>query len=41
MEVSAVFVQSGRYRRRRGQWELVQWETALPSRVEVKLPNEI
>jgi len=41
MEVSAAFVQSGKYRRRRGQWELVQWETALPSRVEVKLPDKI
>jgi hypothetical protein len=41
MEVSATLVQSGKYRRRRGQWELVQWETALPSRVEVKLPGEI
>lgn len=41
MEVSATFAQSGRYRRRHGQWELVQWETALPSRVEVKLPDEI
>lgn len=41
MEVSATFVQSGKYRRRRGQWELVQWETALPSRVEVKLPDRV
>ena len=41
MEVSATFVQSGKYRRRRGQWELVQWETALPSRVEVKLPDQV
>ena len=41
MEVSTIFVQSGKYRRRRGEWELVQWETALPSRVEVKLPGEI
>ena len=41
MEVSATFVESGKYRRRRGEWELVQWETALPSRVEVKLPDEI
>jgi len=41
MEVRATFVQNGKYRRRRGEWELVQWETALPSRVEVKLPDEI
>jgi len=41
MEVSATFVESGKYRRRRGEWELVQRETALPSRLEIKLPNEI
>ena len=41
MEVSATFVQSAKYRQRRGAWELVQWETALPSRVEVKLPDHI
>ena len=40
IEVSATFVQSSKYRRRRGQWELVQWETALPSRVEVGLPDQ-
>lgn len=41
MEVSATFVESGKYRRRRGQWELVQCETALSSRLEIKLPDEI
>lgn len=41
MEVNATFVQSGNYRRRRGEWELVQRETALPSRLEIKLPDEI
>lgn len=40
-ELKATFVLSGKYRRRRGQWELVNWETALPSRVEVKLPADI
>jgi hypothetical protein len=40
MEVSATFVESGNYRRRRGEWELVQRETALPSRLEIKLPDE-
>jgi len=38
IEVEGTFVQSGRYRKRRGNWELVTWETALPSRLEVKLP---
>jgi hypothetical protein len=38
IEVDGTFVQSGKYRKRRGEWELVTWETALPSRLEVKLP---
>ncbi len=38
IEVEGTFVQSGKYRKRREQWELVTWETALPSRLEVKLP---
>jgi hypothetical protein len=38
VELKATFVRSGKYRRHRGQWELVKWETALPSRLEVKLP---
>ncbi len=37
IEVEGTFVQTGRYRKRRGEWELVAWETALPSRLEVKL----
>jgi hypothetical protein len=41
VELKAVFVQSGKYRRRRGQWELVKWETALPSRMEVRMPADI
>jgi hypothetical protein len=37
-EIQATFVEVGKYRRRGGQWELVKWETALPSRLTVKLP---
>jgi len=37
MEVDGTFVPSGKYRKHRGQWELVTWETALPSRLEIKL----
>jgi len=37
IEVEGTFVQTGKYRKRRGEWELVAWETALPSRLEVKL----
>jgi hypothetical protein len=37
MEVDGTFVPSSKYRKRRDQWELVTWETALPSRLEIKL----
>src|SRR5260370_13254327 len=40
-ELKATFVLSGKYRRRRGQWELVNWLAVLPSRVEVNLPADI
>ena len=40
IEVEGTFVQTGKYRKRRGEWELVTWETALPSRLEVKLPAD-
>jgi hypothetical protein len=40
IEVEGTFVQRGKYRKRRGEWELVTWETALPSRLEVKLPSD-
>ena len=40
IEVEGAFVQSGKYRKRREQWELVTSETALPSRLGVKLPSD-
>ncbi|HXY10289.1 MAG TPA: hypothetical protein VEI52_20785 [Terriglobales bacterium] len=40
IEVNGTFVQSGKYRKRGGSWELVRWETALPSRLSVKLPAD-
>lgn len=40
IEVNATFVQSGKYRKRRGEWRLLIWETALPSRLHVTLPND-
>jgi len=40
MEVNATFVKSGKYRWHGGKWELVTWETALPSRLEIKLPSD-
>jgi hypothetical protein len=39
--VEATFVQSGKYQHRSGVWHLVKWETALPSRIEATLPNNI
>jgi len=41
MEVAATFVQCGKYEHLHGKWELRLWETALPSRIEVKLPAGI
>ena len=40
MEVNATFVTSGKYRRHRNEWQLVTWETALPSRLLVRLPAD-
>jgi hypothetical protein len=37
IEVEGTFVQTGKCRKRRGEWELATWEAALPSRLEVKL----
>src|SRR5271157_5595074 len=41
IEVEGTFVQSGKYRKRREQWELLTWETALPGRLEVKVPADL
>jgi len=41
MEVKADFVESGKYRHCDGEWQRLKWETALPSRLEVKLPADI
>ena len=41
VELQGTFVQTGKYRHRNGQWNLVKWETALPSRIHVKLPEEL
>lgn len=40
MEVEGTFVESGRYRKRQGGWELVRWETGLPSRLRVRLSGD-
>ena len=41
VELQGTFVQTGKYRHRNGQWNLVEWETALPSRIHVKVPANI
>jgi hypothetical protein len=41
VEMKATFVESGKYRHRGGAWHLVKSETALPSRIDVKLPPDI
>ena len=38
--VTASFVQSGKYRHKNGEWDLVRWETALPSRLSVTVPAD-
>ena len=38
--VEATFVRSGRYRLRDAEWHLVEWETALPSRLKISLPAD-
>jgi hypothetical protein len=40
LEVDGTFVRSGKYRKRGGEWELVSWGTALPSRLAVRLPAD-
>ena len=37
--VSAAFVNSGKYRIRNKDWHLVEWQTALPSRLSITAPE--
>jgi len=41
VELEGTFVETGKYRHRRGEWQLMKWETALPSRIEVKAPANL
>jgi hypothetical protein len=41
VEIDATFVRAGKYRVKSGSWNLTLRESALPSRVEVKLPNNL
>jgi len=40
LEVDGVFVRSWKHKKRGSDWERVDWETALPSRLSVKLPAD-
>jgi len=39
--IEATFVKSGTYRLHAGQWYRIDWELALPSRIQVELPSNI
>lgn len=39
VEISADFVHTGHYRKRSGEWKLIESETALPSRTELTIPD--
>jgi hypothetical protein len=41
VEVDATFVHTGKFRMKAGTWELVEWESALPSWLQVDLPAHI
>lgn len=38
--LEGVFVRTGKYRFRQGEWRLVTWETALPSRLGLTVSND-
>lgn len=41
IEITADFVHTGKYQKRKGEWDLIEWENALPSRTAVKLPEDL
>ena len=41
VQISAEFIHTGRYRKRKGEWKLIEWDTALPSRTELELPEGV
>jgi hypothetical protein len=40
-EIHAMFVRAGKYSMKSGEWHPVNWESALPSRLNVKLPANL
>jgi hypothetical protein len=41
IEVTADFIRTGHYRKKNGEWRLMDWETALPSRTRVICPDDL
>src|SRR6266404_3814936 len=41
LSIQATFVQSGKYRQQAGEWQLLKWQTAVPSRTEIAYPATI
>jgi hypothetical protein len=41
LSIRATYVQSGKYRQRAGEWQLLKWQTAVPSRTEIAFPSAI
>jgi hypothetical protein len=39
VHIAADFIHTGRYRQRQGEWKLIEWDTALPSRTELEVPE--
>ena len=38
--IAGTFVETGKYRFRKGAWTLARWQTAIPSRVSLTLPSD-
>jgi curved DNA-binding protein CbpA len=38
--ISGTFVEAGKYRRDRGEWRLVRWQAAVPSRLTIDVPSD-
>jgi len=41
VQIDATFVRAGKYCMKSGEWHAVEWESALPSRLNVKLPANL
>ncbi len=41
VQIDATFVRAGKCRMKSGEWRLIEWESALPSRLNVKLPASL